>query len=130
MKNKKGLSKLFKGFSKLSSSERFTALIKAGVFTQQDVKYLKSGGLKKLDLAEKFIENVIGYFQIPLGVATNFCIDDRNVLIPMAVEETSIIAAASKTARWVNEHGFIKTSVKGKKGVIGQIQIAEVKNFK
>ena len=129
MENSKDKMKnLFKGFSKLSSAERFTRLIEMGVLTRQDVKYLKSGGIKKPDLAEKFIENVIGYFQLPLGVAMNFNIDGQNKVIPMAVEETSIIAAASKTARWVSETGFIKTSVKGT-GVIGQIQIAKVQNF-
>ncbi len=119
---------LFKGFSRLTMAERFSRLIKMGALTQSDIKYLKSGGIKKTDLAEKFIENVIGYFQIPLGVATNFCIDGKRTVIPMAVEETSIVAAASKTARWVSEHGYIKTAVKGA-GVIGQIQINRVKNF-
>lgn len=121
-------SLLFKGFSRLTMAERFSRLIKMGALTQTDVKYLKSGGIKKPDLAEKFIENVIGYFQIPLGVATNFRIDGKRRIIPMAVEETSIIAAASKTARWVSEHGYIKTYVKGS-GVIGQVQISRVKDF-
>ena len=120
--------KLFKGFSRLTMAERFSRLAEMGALTQTDIKYLKSGGIKKTDLAEKFIENVIGYFQLPLGVATNFCIDGKRRVIPMAVEETSIIAAASKTARWVSEYGSIKTSVKGA-GVIGQIQIAQVKDF-
>ncbi len=119
---------LFKGFSRLTMAGRFSRLIKMGALTQTDMKYLKFGGLKNSDLAEKFIENVIGYFQIPLGVATNFCIDGKNRVIPMAVEETSIIAAASKTARWVSEYGSIKTSIKGS-GVIGQIQIDKVKDF-
>ena len=119
---------LFKGFSRLTMAERFSRLIEMGALTQTDVKYLKSGGIKKPDLAEKFIENVIGYFQIPLGVATNFCIDGKRMVIPMAVEETSIIAAASKTARWISEYGSIKTSVKGS-GVIGQIQISRVKDL-
>ena len=127
--NKKTTRKsLFKGFSKLNISERFNRLINMKALSHQDVRYLRSGGVKKTDLAENFIENVIGYFQLPLGVAVNFCIDGKEIPIPMAVEETSIIAAASKTARWVSEKGSIKTSVKGS-GVIGQIQIAEVKNF-
>ena len=109
-------------------ADRFSRLIDMGALTSADIKYLKSGGLKKSDLAEKFIENVIGYFQIPLGVAANFRIDGKSRVIPMAVEETSIIASAGKTARWINEHGFIKTSIKGA-GVIGQIQIDKVKNF-
>jgi hydroxymethylglutaryl-CoA reductase len=80
-----------------------------------------------MNLAEKFVENVIGYFQLPLGVATNFKIDGREYLIPMAVEETSIIAAASKTAKWVRECGSISTSSLGD-DIIGQIQISKVKN--
>ncbi len=119
---------LFKGFSKLSRAGRFDRLIKMGALNADDVKYLKTGGVKKLDLAEQCVENVIGYFQLPLGVAVNFCIDGKMRVIPMAVEETSIIAAAGKTARWVSEKGFIKTSIKGT-GVIGQIQIAKVKDF-
>jgi len=70
----------------MSLSDRFDRLVKMGALTLQDVKYLKSGGLKKSDLAEKFIENVIGYFQMPLGVAMNFCIDGIPRVIPMAVE--------------------------------------------
>ena len=122
------IKNLFKGFSKLSMSDRFARLMEMGALTQTDIRYLKSGGIKKPDLAEKFVENVIGYFQIPLGVATNFCIDGKRIPIPMAVEETSIIAAASKTARWVSEHGYIKTATKGL-GVIGQVQISHVKDF-
>jgi hydroxymethylglutaryl-CoA reductase len=79
-------------------------------------------------LAEHFIENVIGYFQMPMGVATNFVIDGRALAIPMAVEETSIIAAASKTAKWVRENGEITTEVVGR-NIIGQIQIGKVNDF-
>ena len=119
---------LFKGFSKLSREERFARLQQMGAITKDDIKYLKSGGLKNVDLAEKFIENVIGYFQMPMGVATNFVIDNKAYAIPMAVEETSIIAAASKTAKWINEHGSIRTEMLGK-NIIGQIQIAKVKDY-
>ena len=63
-----------------------------------------------------------------MGVATNFNIDGVDRVIPMAVEETSIIAAASKTARWVRQNGKITTSVEGQ-NILGQIQIGKVKNF-
>ncbi len=122
------MTELFQGFSKLTKDERFQRLLSMGALTLEDIKYLKAGGMKDTNLAEKFIENVVGYFELPLGVATNFVIDGRAVVIPMAVEETSIIAAASKTAKWVREHGEIKTEVVGK-DIIGQIQIARVKNF-
>jgi hydroxymethylglutaryl-CoA reductase len=122
------LSEIFKGFSKLSRSERLDALEETGVIEIKDVDYLEKGGLKDIALGEKFIENVIGYFQIPLGVATNFRIDDRDYVIPMAVEETSIVAAASKTAKWIRETGTIKTDVVGSE-IIGQIQCAQIKNY-
>lgn len=119
---------LLQGFSKLPREERFERLVQVGALTQAEADALKSGGLKDVSLAEKFIENVIGYFQIPLGVATNFKIDGRDVVIPLAVEETSIVAAASKTAKWVRENGEIKTESLGTL-IIGQIQIAKVADF-
>lgn len=121
------LTELFKGFSKLNYSERLQALKKAGVLNSDEISYLANGGLQSIELGEKFIENVLGYFQIPMGVATNFNIDGKDYVIPMAVEETSIVAAASKTAKWVREHGSITTEVIGAE-IIGQIQFAKVKN--
>jgi hydroxymethylglutaryl-CoA reductase len=119
----------FRGFSKLSREERFERLMDMGALTEEDADFLRCGGLKTPELAEKFIENVIGYFQIPLGIATNFRIDRRDYAIPMAVEETSIIAAASKTAKWVRENGEITTEQVGNL-IIGQIQLARVRDFK
>lgn len=118
----------FTGFSKLNYSERLNKLKNNFVLTDEDVAFFKNGGLQTPDLGEKFVENLMGYFQIPMGVATNFCIDGQDYIIPMAVEETSIIAAASKTAKWVRENGEIKTEVIGT-DIIGQIQFAKVKNF-
>ena len=122
------IEKLFQGFSKLDREQRFKRLLSMGALNQADVDFLQEGGVKDLSLADHFIENSIGYFQLPLGVATNFKIDGVNRVIPMAVEETSIIAAASKTARWVRENGEIKTWTEGDQ-VIGQIQVARVKNY-
>ena len=122
------MKQLFSGFSKLSRTKRYQRLLKSRVFSKEDLNYLKNGGLNNLDLAETLVENVVGYFQLPLGVATNFVIDNKPLWIPMAVEETSIIAAASKTARWVSEHGSIVTSCTQRQS-IGQIQIHQVKNF-
>lgn len=122
-------TELFQGFSKLTREERLQRLVEMGALNSDDVKFLKNGGQNvPVDLAEKFIENVLGYFPMPLGVATNFVIDGKPYVIPMAVEETSIIAAASKTAKWIREHGTITTEVVGKE-IIGQIQIAKVKDY-
>jgi hydroxymethylglutaryl-CoA reductase len=100
-------SDLFQGFSKLDRHERLQRLMEMGALNREDVAFLRAGAPVPMELAEKFIENVLGFFQMPLGVATNFEIDGKPYAIPMAVEETSIIAAASKTAKWVREHGSI-----------------------
>lgn len=119
---------LFSGFSKLTLEERFERLLELGAMTREDVAYLRQGGMQNANLADQLIENVIGYFQLPLGVATNFHIDGRDYVIPMAVEETSIIAALSKTAKWIRLHGKITTHVSGD-CIIGQIQLAKISDF-
>ena len=121
-------NRLFQGFSKLSRKERYARLIEMGALTKEETQFLTTGGTKDISLAEKFIENVIGYFQLPLGVATHFKIDNRDYIIPMAVEETSIIAALSKTAKWIRQTGKITTSIEGNT-IIGQLQIAKVKDY-
>jgi hydroxymethylglutaryl-CoA reductase len=128
MGSRKDLSEKLTGFSKLPRDERFERLVEMGALSREEVTFLRFGGLRDMTLAEKFIENVIGYFQLPLGVATNFRIDGQDYLIPMAVEETSIVAAASKTAKWVRDAGEITTETVGNQ-IIGQIQIAKVRNF-
>lgn len=126
--NSRELASLFQGFSKLNLSERLARLQNLGLLNSEDLDFLKKGGMKDFSLGEKFIENVIGYFQMPMGIATNFRIDGRDYVIPMAVEETSIVAAASKTAKWIREKGEIQTELVGHE-IIGQIQCAKVKNF-
>lgn len=122
------MSDLLQGFSKLDAKQRFERLLTLGVLNQNDIDYLSKGGVHHLDLSDKLIENSIGYFQLPLGVATNFKIDQKDYVIPLAVEETSIIAALSKTAKWIKQRGRIETEVKGNV-IIGQIQLAEVHDY-
>ncbi|MCB0394036.1 MAG: hydroxymethylglutaryl-CoA reductase, degradative, partial [Bdellovibrionales bacterium] len=123
----KNLDQELKGFSKLTREQRYQKLTELGFLDQLDVDFLRAGAHVAPELAEHFIENVIGFFQMPLGVATNFRIDGQDYVIPMAVEETSIIAAASKTAKWVREFGECRTGVIGD-CIIGQIQISRLNN--
>lgn len=119
---------LFSGFSKLQREERLSRLLEMGALNEEDFQFLRKGAPVDPELAEKFIENVLGYFQLPLGVAANFVIDGNALAIPMAVEETSIIAAASKTAKWVRQCGKITTECLGQ-DIIGQIQMGRVKDY-
>ncbi len=113
---------LFQGFSKISAKERFSRLQDMGALTKSESQFLQNGGIDGIELGEKLIENVIGYFQLPLGVASYFHIDNKDYAIPMAVEETSIIAALSKTAKWIRDNGSITTRIDGNT-CIGQLQI-------
>ncbi len=122
-------AKLFKNFSKLNRVQRLQQLIAMGALTADDVLYLNTSVDPSItNLADQFVENVIGCFQLPLGIAANFCIDGKDYAIPMAVEETSIIAAASATAKWIKESGEITTEIIGE-NIIGQIQIAKVRDL-
>ncbi|UXM94651.1 hydroxymethylglutaryl-CoA reductase, degradative [Bartonella sp. HY329] len=93
----------------MTPEERLTATCKAAGIAQEDVKAMQGNALP-IDLANGMIENVIGKFELPLGVATNFTINNRDYLIPMAVEEPSVVAAASYMAKLVRENGGFETS--------------------
>lgn len=119
----------FNGFSKLNREQRLQRLMAMGALTPEDLVYLNhSVDPALVNLSEKWVENLIGCFPLPLGVAAHFKIDGRDYAIPMVVEETSIIAAASATAKWVRESGAINTKTLGIQ-VIGQMQIAKVSDF-
>ncbi len=119
--------KLMEGFHRATRDERLARLKEFCSLTDADVKVLSGETPLPAEIAEHLIENVVGYFPIPLGVATNFQIDGQDLLIPMAVEETSIIAAASATAKWVRTEGSIRTYSKGRL-IIGQVQLPSVRN--
>lgn len=118
---------VMEGFHRLSQKERLSRVREFCDLTLEEAQILSGERTLPPEIAENLIENVIGYFPIPLGVATNFNIDGRDVMIPMAVEETSIIAAASATAKWVRLNGSIHTYSKGNL-IIGQIQLPSVRN--
>ncbi len=117
----------FENFHRLTRAERLERVREFCGLTLDEARILSGETPFSLDIAEHLIENVVGFFPMPIGVATNFRIDGRELLIPMAVEETSIIAAASSTAKWVSREGYVRTYVKGNL-IIGQVQLPNVRN--
>ena len=93
----------------LSPAERLARVAEAA-FLDRDAAGAFGGGALPAALANGMIENVIGTFEIPIGVATNFTINGRDYLIPMAVEEPSVVAAASYMARIARSGGGFHTS--------------------
>jgi len=115
------------GFYKLSPKERVQLVKEFAGLTGEEVNLLQSTGSLDMDLANRMIENVVGAFPVPLGVAVNFLINKRDYLIPMAIEEPSVVAAASYAAKMVREGGgFITNSTASI--MIGQIQAVRIKD--
>ncbi|HEU5056757.1 MAG TPA: 3-hydroxy-3-methylglutaryl-CoA reductase, partial [Kofleriaceae bacterium] len=92
------MSSRIPGFYKLSLAERRRRLAEARGLGLDAFAPLDSGGID-LATADTMVENAIGRFALPLGVALNFRIDGTDYLVPMAIEEPSVVAAASNAAR-------------------------------
>ena len=116
----------FPGFYKYSIDERHDLISQLVPLNAEERYQLKREALP-LAVADGMIENVVGVFGLPLGVAVNFHVNGRDVLVPMAVEESSVVAAASHVAKLVREHGSL-TATASDPVMIGQIQIAGVAN--
>ena len=115
------------GFYKLSPKERVELVKDFADLTDEEVNLLQSTGSLDLDLANRMIENVVGAFPVPLGIAVNFLVNKREYLIPMAIEEPSVVAAASYAAKMVREGGgFLANSTA--QIMIGQIQAVRIKD--
>lgn len=115
------------GFYKMPMKGRLKFVRKFAGLTKGEIKILGHNSALPYDIADLMIENVIGVTQVPIGIATHFRINGRDVLIPMAIEETSVVAAASHAAKLARPGGF-KTS--GDEPIMtGQIQLMDVKNM-
>ena len=112
------------GFSKLSKSEKIDWVI-SNYFSGDDhardriMQYWNSD-TKLQQLHDEFVENTISNYYLPFGIAPNFLINDKLYAVPMAIEESSVIAAASKSAKFWLDRGGFRTRVLGTKKV-GQV---------
>ena len=97
-------------FRALNPSQRWDFVDDACGLSPEERALLAQPGALPVALADGMIENVIGTFELPLGVAGNFRVNGRDVLVPLAVEEPSIIAAASYMAKLAREDGGFQTS--------------------
>jgi len=93
--------------------------------TDEEANLLRQSGALELDTANRMIENVIGIMPVPIGVAVNFLVNGKDRLVPMAIEEPSVVAAASNAARMARANGGFQT-VSTDPIMIGQIQIVGI----
>lgn len=110
-------------FFRLNINQRIAALHQRGLLSQEDVQQLTTGSHQvQLNVADKMIENVVGVFGLPMGVALNFLINNRDYVIPLVVEEPSIVAGLSGAARLARlGGGFVAEEVTPI--LIGQVQV-------
>ncbi len=113
-------------FYRLSHADRVRVLADRGFVSTSDAEALLSNdALLSVEAADKMIENVIGVFGLPLAIAPNFLVNDKDYVAPMAVEEPSIVAGVSSAAKLIRESGGFDVSSTDPV-LIGQIQIIDV----
>jgi hydroxymethylglutaryl-CoA reductase len=117
------------GFYRMSMPERLEYLRAHGIIDDDDVRQLsaRTGGLKPAT-ANKMVENCVGVFELPLGLGLNFTINGRDYVVPMAVEEPSVIAAVSHCAKLVRRGGGFESRCDSNI-MIGQVQVVGCDDF-
>jgi hydroxymethylglutaryl-CoA reductase len=115
------------GFYKMTLDERRSGLGEAAAHTLEDLLPFANGGLTP-EAADHMIENVIGLYSLPLGIALNFRVNGRDVLVPMTLEEPSVVAGASFMAKLARAGGGF-TATTTDPLMIGQMQVLQVTNL-
>ena len=115
------------GFYKLTVADRVKAVRDFAGLSEEEEALLQKPGALGFDVANRMVENVIGVMPVPMGVATNFLINGRDVMVPMAIEEPSVIAAASNAAKMTRAKGGFQATTTDPI-MIGQIQVVGVQD--
>lgn len=122
-----GRTSRIEGFYKLGMAERLKIVKEFGGLTDDEALALTGSGAVDPCLPDKMIENAVGSLQLPLGIAVNFLINGKDYLVPMAIEEPSVVAAASNAAKMARERGGFFTS-STEPIMIGQVQLTGLKD--
>ncbi len=118
----------FHEFYKKPIEERLRILKRAAGLTDEEVNVLKASAIG-MDVADRMTENVIGTCEFPMGLGLNFMVNGRDVIVPMCLEEPSVVAAASFAAKLARPSGGFRTS-SDEPIMIGQVQLLGLKNAK
>jgi hydroxymethylglutaryl-CoA reductase len=113
------------GFYDLPLEERLERVAAWAQLSQDEARVLRGAMGLDLPRADQMIENVVGLHSLPLGIAVNFSVNGRDVLVPMVVEEPSVVAGASFTAKLVRAGGGFQASTTAPE-MIGQLQVLDV----
>lgn len=115
------------GLHRLTPLERLHKVAEIAGLGPEAVAHLANTGNLDAATADAMIENVIGTLNVPLGIATNLIVDGQEVLVPMATEESSVVAAVCNAARQCRNTGGFTTAMSGSL-MIAQVQLVGVSN--
>ncbi|EHL14427.1 hydroxymethylglutaryl-CoA reductase, degradative [Peptoanaerobacter stomatis] len=115
----------YSGFYKLSVEERLKEVAEFANLEDKHIKTIQNPEILDIEKADNMIENVIGRFTLPLGVALNFMINGKDYIIPMVTEEASVVAAASNAAKLARDSGGFYTNNTGSI-MIAQVQVTDI----
>lgn len=113
------------GLYKKPLSERRKLVAEFAGLGDAEIAPLTSQSAAEMEVLNRMVENVIGYYPLPLGVATNFTVNGRDYLVPMAIEEPSVVAAASHAAKLARAGGGFHATI-SQPLMIGQVQLLHV----
>jgi len=116
------------GFYNLPLAERLEKLADAAGLSSQDLAALQTANGLKDEQADHMIENAVGSFGLPLGIGLNFIVNGREVLVPMAIEEPSVVAGASFMAKLARAGGGFTANMSAPE-MIGQMQVLDVRDL-
>ncbi|EAC3305939.1 hydroxymethylglutaryl-CoA reductase, degradative [Listeria monocytogenes] len=118
----------FDKFYKKTVEERHAILAEYADLNEEEQAFLASTGALSFDKANHMIENTIGIYSLPLGLGMNMLLNDKRYIVPMAMEEPSVVAAQSAGAKLIAQNGGITGSATKRK-MIGQIELISVSDI-
>ncbi|MCX6769009.1 MAG: hypothetical protein NTY83_04200 [Candidatus Micrarchaeota archaeon] len=116
----------FSGFYKLPVKDRLAKLKEAGKINAEDEKVLLDGDALKMEVADRMTENVVGRFHLPFAVVPGFVVNGKGYVVPMVIEEPSVVAASANAAKLARESGGF-TADADEPIMVGQLQIMNPK---
>jgi hydroxymethylglutaryl-CoA reductase len=116
------------GFRKLNPADRMDTIRQFAGLSEDEARLVSSTGAMDIETANRMIENVVGTTELPFGVATNFLVNGKDYLVPMCIDEPSVVAAASYAAKLARPSGGFSTS-SDEPIMIVQIQMLDVPDF-
>ncbi|HNT60836.1 MAG TPA: hypothetical protein PKJ97_02555, partial [Candidatus Bilamarchaeaceae archaeon] len=115
----------FSGFYKLPVEDRLKRLREAGRISGEDEKLLLDGDALKMDVADRMVENVVGRFHLPFSVVPGVVVNGKEYVVPMVIEEPSVVAACANGCKLARESGGF-TADADEPIMIGEMQVVGV----